>query len=830
VSASAATCGCCAGVAARTPLEVENRPGLSAIAYRVGVHADFFSSLIAGLTDPQRPRLGALGTRDRDDFTIALLDAWAVTADVLAFYSERLAQESYLRTARQRISLQELGRLLGYRLRPGVAAETYVAFALEPPPEVPAKLSPDPGSAPPVTPESVALEKGLRVQSIPGPGEKPQTFETVEEIEARPEWNAIRASTTTSDQSLGVNHAYLKGAGLNLKPGDAFLLTTTGGPPTNLGFRILTEVATDADLDRTLVSWDEPLDALVLPAQPYVLRKRITVFGHNAPFWLGMSSQFRKDYRKGGYEGLNEWPLFGISPAPGYTADLDGSHPDVVEKSLVVLARPDIDDTHHAFSELCRVDKVEELSRAEFAVSGAVTRLTLGIGINSGMFSSYPRQTVVFAVSEELMFADAPDPSSVQDGWIDVDQDVSKMTPGRRLVVRGTTTAKDEHAEPVVLKEVQQVGDRWRLVLEEELSTSYERPSVIVHANAVLATHGETVQQLLGSGQAGTPFQRFTLAHDPVTYVQSTDPSGAESALEVRVNDVGWSEVPTLYGGGAQDRAYVIRADEHSKTYVQFGDGQRGSRLPTGINNVRAKYRKGLGAAGNVKPGALAQLLDRPLGVKGVSNPSAATGGVDPETEEAARTSIPLGVRTLGRAVSLLDYEDYARAFTGVAKARAAVLPLRAGRTVIVTVAFVGGDRLDDLASSLRSHGDPRVEVVVLAGTTQTFHLGLTVAVDPAYESDAVLGGVETALRKAYSFEVRDFVQPVFRSEIDAVAHAVPGVLAVDVDYLYTGATHDVAERLFAQQPAVAPDGTAIPAGLLLLDAGPLDSLEEMPK
>jgi hypothetical protein len=47
-----------------------------------------------------------------------------------------------------------------------------------------------------VTPEAVTLEPGLRVQSIPGPGEQPQTFETVEEVEARPEWNAMRPSQT----------------------------------------------------------------------------------------------------------------------------------------------------------------------------------------------------------------------------------------------------------------------------------------------------------------------------------------------------------------------------------------------------------------------------------------------------------------------------------------------------------------------------------------------------------------------------------------------------------------------------------------------------------
>ena len=229
-----------------------------------------------------------------------------------------------------------------------------------------------------------------------------------------------------------------------------------------------------------------------------------------------------------------------------------------------------------------------------------------------------------------------------------------------------------------------------------------------------------------------------------------------------------------------------------------------------------------------MKAGALAQLLDRPLGVKGVSNPEPASGGVDPESEESARASIPLGVRTLGRAVSLLDYEDFARAFSGVAKANAAVLQLRAGKTVVVTVAFEGGDRLDDLADALRTHGDPRVQVLVLAGTTQTFKLALKVVVDPAYESDAVLSGVEAALRDAYSFEARAFTDPVFRSQIESVAHTVKGVLAVDVDRLYTGTTAGLADRLLAQRPAVGAGGTAIPAGLLELDEAPFDWLEEL--
>jgi hypothetical protein len=51
-------------------------------------------------------------------------------------------------------------------------------------------------------------------------------------------------------------------------------------------------------------------------------------------------------------------------------------------------------------------------------------------------------------------------------------------------------------------------------------------------------------------------------------------------------------------------------------------------------------------------------------------------------------------------------------------------------------------------------------------------------------------------------------------------------VLAIDVDRLYLGASPGRSERLLAQQPAVGPGGSAIPAGLLVLDGAPFDWLE----
>ncbi len=89
MSSADGACDCCVGVGDLTPVHLDVRPGLSAIAYRVGTHPEFLASMIAGLTDADRPRLADLAARDSDDFTIALLDAWAVVADVLTFYSER---------------------------------------------------------------------------------------------------------------------------------------------------------------------------------------------------------------------------------------------------------------------------------------------------------------------------------------------------------------------------------------------------------------------------------------------------------------------------------------------------------------------------------------------------------------------------------------------------------------------------------------------------------------------------------------------------------------------------------------------------------------------
>ena len=90
------TCGCCEPLASLTPLQVENRPALSAIAYRIGTYASFRESMLEEIV--RTPELAPLTTRRDDDYTVTILDLWAAVADVLTFYQERYANEAFLRT------------------------------------------------------------------------------------------------------------------------------------------------------------------------------------------------------------------------------------------------------------------------------------------------------------------------------------------------------------------------------------------------------------------------------------------------------------------------------------------------------------------------------------------------------------------------------------------------------------------------------------------------------------------------------------------------------------------------------------------------------------
>lgn len=836
-------CGCCEGVSAQTPARIANRPGLSAIAYRVGKHSQFKRSLLAALSSAGSARgedptageaLRSLTTRADDDFTIALLDAWAMTSDVLTFYQERIANESYLRTATERLSLIEMARLIDYRPHPGVAAGVTLAFTVDAPPT--SATTPSGVQLPLVAgvPQVVEIPAGAKAQSVPQPGETAQTFETSADLQATAAWNALKPRLSEPQLlSQSSSTAYLGSISTNLRPGDILLFVgsereeETGSERWD--WRRISAVDVDSANGWTKVTWIEVLGSLNPPMLPsaapkvYALRLRASLFGANAPDPRVLAEATRtafiddfvdKDFRKG-------WK-FSID---GQTIHLDNAYPGILPESWLVLSKP-------GYQELYRASKVAESSLTKYAMSGKTTKVGLDTPENIGVFdgASY-RKVTAFGQSEELpLLAERPLPETETTGLATSLELASAvdLPKGRLLLVEGREDKTGAlMAETIMLDHAETENNVTTLIFTKPLQRSYLLKTVTIYANVVEATQGETVREPLGSGDGSRAYQTFTLKQTPLTHVSDARAEGgAASTLQVRVNDVLWQEASTLYGRGARERIYVTRMADDGKVTAQFGDGKTGARAPSGAENVRATYRRGIGAAGNVKAGQITTLLTRPQGAREVINPMGANGGVDPERLEDMRQIAPTTVLTMDRIVSLRDYEDFARAFAGVKKALATWMPARidARRGVFVTVAgpdaaqiLAGGQTYTKLLAAMRLKSDPHVPLVIKSFDDVRFEITAIVEIDPAYESGLVKAAVTSALLAAFSFEARAFGQRVTLSEVMAVMQGVAGVVSVDVNLL---ARSDGigGSGLFAPLPSALPNASLRGAELLTID------------
>lgn len=871
-------CDCCQGLSAEIPEQLNNRPGLNAIAYRIGTHSRFKESLLARLTTIGMPALRDLKTRADDDFSIALLDAWATVADVLTFYQERLANENYLRTATERLSLRELARLIGYALRPGVAANAYLAFTLE-----------TASGAPPAT----TIDAGTRVQSIPGPNELPQTFETIEKITGRAAWNAMRPRLTKPQTiATTMSAVRVQGTGTNLAQGDPLVIVAlTNATETDEALRLVAGVTTDDAKQETIITlqtstqknifvggvtnvftvgiftaskfalndtsvsttfgntvWHQnDLQSFALqqgfalqdlytslnaqaaskpkPANEgvFALRKRASLFGYNAPDWNAMANDTRKHYSDAP-DSLSDWPL--AAAAQKNQIFLDQVYKEIQVNDWVAVTRPGINPL------VARVLGVAEAAQARYALSGKVTRLTLDTDDAQPTTMDALRSTTVFVQSEELTLVELPDTSVVEGGAVTLAQPVADLAAGQTVAVSGERSDLKgvRTAEFATLAGVTLDSGVTLLAFLTPLANKYVRETVTVNANVALATHGETTREILGSGDASKPYQQFTLKQPPLTYVSAANENGAETTLQVFVNDVLWHESPSLYGTGPRDRVFVTQTDEDGKTSVRFGDGKTGARPPTGAGNIRATYRKGIGKTGNVKAGQLSLLLTRPLGVKEVTNPAAADGGADGEDLKNARTNAPLTVMTLGRIVSLRDYEDFARSFAGIAKALATWTWSGQTRGVFVTVAGPDGATIDadsptfkNLLAAMQNAGDPYVPLRLQTYAPALFTLDANIKIAPDYVTELVQQQVQEKLRAELSFDARAFGQPITLSQVVSLIQTVQGVLAVDVNALYRiGDAAVLNARLAAAYPRAGTDGTVDAAELLMLDPRPV--------
>src|SRR5262249_41175078 len=151
-----------------------------------------------------------------------------------------------------------------------------------------------------------------------------------------------------------------------------------------------------------------------------------------------------------------------------------------------------------------------------------------------------------------------------------------------------------------------------------------------------------------------------------------------------------------------------------------------------------------------------------------------------------ARARAPMGTLTLGRAVSLQDYEDFARAFSGISLAQAAVLPSARGSCLQITVAGPDGavlaadsETVRNLVAALRTLGDPMQNLLVQSYQPLLFRVSASLLVDPDYQEEPVRLAAEAALRDGYAFARRTLAQPVTAAEVLALLQRVTGISGV---------------------------------------------------
>ena len=205
--------------------------------------------------------------------------------------------------------------------------------------------------------------------------------------------------------------------------------------------------------------------------------------------------------------------------------------------------------------------------------------------------------------------------------------------------------------------------------------------------------------------------------------------------------------------------------------------------------NVVARYRTGLGLGGDIQTGQLSVLLERPVGLRAVTNPSPADGGADAEPRNNARNNAPTTVRTFGRAVSLADFEWLATSSGFVARAYVTWVWHALQRAVHLTVAGPNGRALssaamDPLYTALTAARDPNHRLFLANLVRVPVVVGARLLRDPAFAADTGLANASAALLDAFSFTTMPFGTAVHASHVMAVLQSARGVAAVALDLL----------------------------------------------
>ena len=597
----------------QVPAVVTNPPGQDAIAYRVADFAGFRAALLAGRPGEQElssfaPAAGDLG--------LQILEWWAYLGDILTFYNERIASEAYLRTATRRDSLDHLVRVLGYRPRPGIAATGTVAVLARP------------GSRA----GALTVPAGLAITSTPSPGVPAQTFETVAPatftgpsdipVTLVPPGGMTAGAVLLAGVVPGVrtgDRLLLVPRGWDGTTEDWAVVTVqgttpaadpAGGPNTLVSFEVSAGTdpasrpgAPPAAGYRLL----RPLSSV--PLLPPVTEAEVTALTFDLAATVrgitpgdivmidgsgtgsGSYPAVVTGYSETTWYSVNGAPATAAFPAAGAA----GPPPPVVvplPHSVLGLRMPPsasgalaglLASFFAVAAETANLDQAAITARpvpigpptppaapaAGFTDTGFTDKGFTDIGLARGRRPGrVPPQVLRYAFTDVgspipapvTALSSLPATATVPDGF---------PAPA----AAAAAFVQDSTGAGAAVTVTAAGAGQLRLGPPAGGGTAVSPalvPPLRLLLDLVEVTRGASVTgEILGSGDAGTGGQAFTLAKSPLTYLAAGD--GQASTLTVYVSGIAWTEVSTLFSQPPGARVFVTRQLADGSTQVRFG-------------------------------------------------------------------------------------------------------------------------------------------------------------------------------------------------------------------------------------------------------------------
>jgi len=835
------------------PPDLKNRPGLSHIDYRIGTYSDFREVLLEMLNAD--PVLAPWTNREADDPGIALLEGASILGDILTFYQELYANEAYLQTAQWRESIADLVHLLGYRLSPGLGGKATFAFEVkgDKPVVIPAGF--------PIKAQVEGMEQSAVFETmkefvaIPSLN-KFNLYRPVHEPDISSDVNELRIVNNNS-KNLELSEGDLILIG-DLQ-GDL-----ENGVLEKTQILIVDKIRKEfgdtlfsfkgrikADYNKTQIT-------------AFKVGRSFRHFGYNAPREVVMLEEFYsitypKKYHISFTRNLNRKTIEDdLSDNvkriidPDLSQDdlpLDAEVDDLSIGQIIIIEVPSADSRSYLIR---KIKNIRSTSMTWGAVSGGTSLITLEfdmthrpnlyeMNMHTYGYSTNGAKAGATAVVEEItssleyiVTADirnikiyevtgipfkvnaaleiTRNPVKKDKFVLFGDYELYQSLNKRKIqMVKGDIV--DDFQVTEIIEEPDYSGSpRLELTIDKELifpeiSFTYDDfplqdPLVTVYGNLVEATQGKTEKEaVLGNGDSRQTFQTFKLPKAPLTYhnVASETPPEVPK-LQIYVNDHLWTRVPSFFGHGPEDEIYVVREDENSNSWVQFGDGKTGSRLPSGIGNAVAKYRTGTGAYGSLKEGTTVQPGGKLNRLDKIQLPDVVSGGCEPETGDNAREAAPGKIQSLDRLVSLRDFETEALAIAGISKATAIWGLTNNVPTINITVMMETGrdNEFKEVQEILNNYnnerGPNRYPVLVCQGKRLYVYIDATYGLHPSFLEEKVEKAIKEALGVAgeesngidgsqglFGLHQRQFGQREYATRIAGTIQNVDGVVWAEV-------------------------------------------------